>query len=130
MLIDDWFRRQGSRDRVQIEVYAAEPAPMGVAGPHVSGAVTQLLASKGIPYHGPFGSGSRRILAPRRRPRNHDRAGRLGRDGGGRRSEDGPTEEAIPVRSPHHSVRVPLGRLAPGARAIDPRRQSSEPGDG
>jgi sulfide:quinone oxidoreductase len=51
MLIDDWFRKQGLRDRVQIEVYAAEPAPMGVAGPHVSSAVTQLLAAKDIPYH-------------------------------------------------------------------------------
>lgn len=51
MLIDDWFRRRGLRDRVQIEVYAAEAAPMGVAGPHVSSAVTQLLAAKGIPYH-------------------------------------------------------------------------------
>ena len=51
MLIDDWFRAQGLRDAVQIEVYAAEPAPMGVAGPHVSSAVTQLLAAKGIPYH-------------------------------------------------------------------------------
>jgi sulfide:quinone oxidoreductase len=51
MLIDDWFRRQGLRDRVKIELYAAEPAPMGVAGPHVSSAVTQLLAAKGIPYY-------------------------------------------------------------------------------
>jgi sulfide:quinone oxidoreductase len=51
MLIHDWYRRLGLRDRVQIEVYAAEPAPMGVAGPHVSSAVTQLLAAKGIPYH-------------------------------------------------------------------------------
>ena len=51
MLIDDWVRRQGRRDRVQIEVYTAEPAPMGVAGPHVSSAVAQLLAAKGIPYH-------------------------------------------------------------------------------
>jgi sulfide:quinone oxidoreductase len=51
MLIDDWFRTRGLRDRVQIEVYAAEPAPMGVAGPHVSSAVTELLAAKGIPYH-------------------------------------------------------------------------------
>jgi sulfide:quinone oxidoreductase len=51
MLIDDWFRRQGLRDRVQIELYAAEAAPMGVAGPHVSSAVTRLLAAKGIPYH-------------------------------------------------------------------------------
>jgi sulfide:quinone oxidoreductase len=51
MLIDGWFRTQGLRDRVQIEVYAAEPTPMGVAGPHVSSAVTELLAAKGIPYH-------------------------------------------------------------------------------
>lgn len=51
MLIDAWCRRQGLRDGVQIEVYAAEPAPMGVAGPHVSNAVIQLLAAKGIPYH-------------------------------------------------------------------------------
>lgn len=51
MLIDDWLRRQGLRDRVQLEVYAAEPAPMGVAGPHVSDAVTQMLTAKDIPYH-------------------------------------------------------------------------------
>jgi sulfide:quinone oxidoreductase len=51
MLIDGWFRTHGLRDRVQVEVYAAEPAPMGVAGPHVSSAVTHLLAVKGIPYH-------------------------------------------------------------------------------
>jgi len=51
MLIDSWYRKQSLRDRVQIEVYAAEPAPMGVAGPHVSSAVTELLAAKGIPYH-------------------------------------------------------------------------------
>jgi sulfide:quinone oxidoreductase len=51
MLLDGWFRRRGLRDRVQVEMYAAEPAPMAVAGPHVSTAVTQLLASKGIPYY-------------------------------------------------------------------------------
>jgi sulfide:quinone oxidoreductase len=51
MLIDGWYRKQGLRDAVQIEVYAAEPAPMGVAGPQVSSAVTDLLAAKGIPYH-------------------------------------------------------------------------------
>lgn len=51
MLIDGWCRQQGRRDAVQVEVYAAEPAPMGVAGPHVSSAVTQLLAAKDIPYH-------------------------------------------------------------------------------
>lgn len=51
MLIEAWCRQQGLRGRVQIEVYAAEPASMGVAGPHVSSAVTQLLDAKGIPYH-------------------------------------------------------------------------------
>jgi sulfide:quinone oxidoreductase len=51
MLIEDWHRRHGLRDRVQIEMYAAEPAPMGAAGPHVSSAVRQLLAGRGIPYH-------------------------------------------------------------------------------
>ena len=51
MLIDAWCRKQGLRDAVQIDVYAAEPAPMGVAGPEVSGAVRQLLATKGIAYH-------------------------------------------------------------------------------
>lgn len=51
MLIEAWCRRQGIRDRVQIDLYAAEPAPMGVAGPHVSAAVVELLAARGIAYH-------------------------------------------------------------------------------
>ena len=51
MLIDGWLRRQGLRGAVQIDLYAAEPAPMGVAGPGVSGAVRQLLTAKGIAYH-------------------------------------------------------------------------------
>jgi sulfide:quinone oxidoreductase len=51
MLIDDWCRKRKVRDAVQVEVHAAESAPMGVAGPHVSAAVTRLLGSKGIPYH-------------------------------------------------------------------------------
>jgi sulfide:quinone oxidoreductase len=51
MLVDAFCRKHGRRDAVQIAVYAAEPAPMGVAGPEVSGAVKQLLAAKGIPYH-------------------------------------------------------------------------------
>lgn len=51
MLIDEMFRKRGIRDRVQIQMYTSEPAPMGVAGPHVSSAVTQLLAAKAISYH-------------------------------------------------------------------------------
>lgn len=49
-LIDALLRRRGVRDRVEVLVHAAEPAPMGVAGPHVSGAVTQMLAARGITY--------------------------------------------------------------------------------
>ena len=51
MLIDAWYRKRGLRDHVQIDMYAAEPAPMGVAGPHVSSAVTQLLSEKRIGYN-------------------------------------------------------------------------------
>lgn len=51
MLIEAWCRQRGIRDRVQIDVYAAEPAPMGVAGPHVSAGVVQLLSARGIAYH-------------------------------------------------------------------------------
>ena len=51
MLIEAFCRRRGAREAVQIDIYAAEAAPMGVAGPEVSGAVKQLLARKGIPYH-------------------------------------------------------------------------------
>ena len=51
MLVEAACRKRGVRHDVQIDVYAAEPAPMGVAGPAVSAAVTQLLAAKDIGYH-------------------------------------------------------------------------------
>lgn len=51
MLIDYALRRRGVRDRVQIEMYTAEPGPMGVLGPQVSAAVRRLVESKGIGYH-------------------------------------------------------------------------------
>ena len=51
MLIEAFCRKCGVRDAVEIDVYAAELAPMGVAGPDVSAAVKQLLAAKAIPYH-------------------------------------------------------------------------------
>jgi len=51
MLIDHALRRRGVRDRVQLDLYAAEPAPMGVAGPHVSAAVRAIVEQKGIRYH-------------------------------------------------------------------------------
>ena len=51
MLIDAFCRRRGVREAVQMNVYAAEPGPMGVAGPEVSAAVTQLLSDRRIAYH-------------------------------------------------------------------------------
>ncbi len=51
LLIDAMLRKQGLRDAVTVEVFAAEPGPMGVAGPEMSGAVKQMLEDRGIPYH-------------------------------------------------------------------------------
>ncbi|HQZ39852.1 MAG TPA: FAD/NAD(P)-binding oxidoreductase [Vicinamibacterales bacterium] len=51
LLIDAYLRKRGLRDTMSVEVFAAEPGPMGVAGPEMSGAVKQLLAGTRIPYH-------------------------------------------------------------------------------
>ncbi len=51
MLLGDFFRRRAPAGAVRIDVYAAEPAPMGVAGPHVSAAVVGMLETKNIAYH-------------------------------------------------------------------------------
>jgi sulfide:quinone oxidoreductase len=51
MLIDGELRRRGVRDRVSVEFHAAEPGPMGVAGPAVSAQVRAMVESKGIGYH-------------------------------------------------------------------------------
>lgn len=50
LLLEDVCRRRGIRSLVELQVHAAEPAPMGVAGPAVSAAVRQLLAARGIEY--------------------------------------------------------------------------------
>lgn len=51
MLVEYALRRRGVRQRSQLDLYAAEPAPMGVAGPTVSAAVRQIVEQKGIRYH-------------------------------------------------------------------------------
>ncbi len=51
MLLEYSCRKRGIRARTQIDLYAAEPGPMGVAGPEVSKAVRQMVDSKGIAYH-------------------------------------------------------------------------------
>ena len=51
MLAEFQCRRRKTRERVQIDFFAAEPGPMGVAGPEVSAAVRGLVEGKGIAYH-------------------------------------------------------------------------------
>jgi sulfide:quinone oxidoreductase len=51
LLIAHYLLERGRGDAVTVEVYAAEPGPMSVAGPDVSAGVAQMLESKGIPYH-------------------------------------------------------------------------------
>jgi sulfide:quinone oxidoreductase len=51
MLIESHLRKRHLREQTQIDVYAAEPGPMGVAGPAVSGAVRQMVEALGIAYH-------------------------------------------------------------------------------
>jgi sulfide:quinone oxidoreductase len=51
MLIEAFLRRRGIRNDVLLDLFAAEPGPMGVAGPQVSAAVRQVVESKGIGYH-------------------------------------------------------------------------------
>jgi sulfide:quinone oxidoreductase len=50
MLIEALLRRRGLRDQSEVALYAAEPGPMGVAGPAVSAAVRQMVESRGIHY--------------------------------------------------------------------------------
>jgi sulfide:quinone oxidoreductase len=51
MLIESVLRRRGVRDRVQMDLYAAEPGPMAVTGPKLSGQVRGAVESKGIGYY-------------------------------------------------------------------------------
>ena len=51
MLIEYFCRKHGIRSKTEIVLYAAEPGPMGTAGPEVSSAVRQMVESKGIKYY-------------------------------------------------------------------------------
>lgn len=51
MLLEHSCRKRKLREKTQIDLYAAEPGPMGVAGPEVSKAVRQMVEGKGIAYH-------------------------------------------------------------------------------
>jgi sulfide:quinone oxidoreductase len=51
MLIGSHLRRHKPAAHVQIDLYSAEPGPMGVAGPEVSAGVRTMVEAKGIGYH-------------------------------------------------------------------------------
>ena len=51
MLIDHLLKKRRVREQVDVAIWAAEPAPMGVAGPAVSQGVRDLVAEHGISYH-------------------------------------------------------------------------------
>ena len=51
MLLEADFRRRGLRDKVQVDLYTAEPGPMPVAGPVVSAALRRMIEARGIGYH-------------------------------------------------------------------------------
>jgi sulfide:quinone oxidoreductase len=51
MLLEYACRKRKIRDKTRIALYAAEPGPMGVAGPQVSKAVKEMVEAKGIAYH-------------------------------------------------------------------------------
>ena len=51
MLVEAACRKRKIRDRTSINLYAAEPGPMGVAGPDISRGVRELVEARGIAYH-------------------------------------------------------------------------------
>lgn len=51
MLIESALRKRGIRERTQIDLYTAEPGPMGVTGPENSAAVRQMVEQHGVTYH-------------------------------------------------------------------------------
>jgi sulfide:quinone oxidoreductase len=50
MLVADYFRRRGLKDKVNVHLYTPEPQPMPVAGPQLGEAVKQMLTSKAIAF--------------------------------------------------------------------------------
>ena len=51
MLLDYDLRKRKMRDRVSVDIYAAEAKPLAVTGPAFSEQVRQMVEQKGIAYH-------------------------------------------------------------------------------
>jgi sulfide:quinone oxidoreductase len=50
LLVESYLRERGRREKSTIELYAAEPGPMMVAGPQVSAGVRAMVEARGIAY--------------------------------------------------------------------------------
>lgn len=51
LLLDDYFRRRGIREQVEIEFFTPEQLPLGVAGSEVGNAVINMLTEKKISFN-------------------------------------------------------------------------------
>ncbi len=51
MLLADYFRRRGLRDKVDLHLFTPEPQPMPVAGPVLGDAVRQMVEAQGVTFH-------------------------------------------------------------------------------
>jgi sulfide:quinone oxidoreductase len=51
MLIDDYLRSKGLRDKSDIQIFTPEPLPMPIAGPEIGNTVVSMLNEKGIGFH-------------------------------------------------------------------------------
>src|SRR3972149_10049609 len=47
----DHGRRRGIGDSTQVDLYAAEPGPMGVTGPDVSAQVRLMVENRGVVFY-------------------------------------------------------------------------------
>jgi len=51
MIIDDFLRKRGVRDKVKLQVITPEPHPLTILGSEAGKVVTNLLEERGIEYH-------------------------------------------------------------------------------
>lgn len=51
MLVNDFLNRRSSGNGVRVELFTAEPGPMGTAGPEVSDGVRNMVEAHGVTYH-------------------------------------------------------------------------------
>jgi sulfide:quinone oxidoreductase len=52
MLLEGYFHSRHARHKVELSIYTPEPSPIPVAGPGAGESVQELLAHKGVTFHG------------------------------------------------------------------------------